>query len=102
MSWLQAIVMLLGGAASAASLSESIARGTRRRQEERATRHGTVSVVDAAKELESRIGGRVVPGTTKRGEPQIVIMRRKRGMPVPAEFAGYAVVLQPKLTIHEH
>lgn len=90
MGWLQTLVLLLGGAASAASLNESLNRGADRRREKHELKRGLISPRDAARELEHRIGGRVAIGRDHGGQ-KLVIMRAGRPGKVPREFAGYRV-----------
>lgn len=111
MSWLNTIVLLLTGAAAAASTSESIARGARRRQHKAHMRRGMILPKEAARELERRIGGRVAVGIDQWANPdyapddfrryKLVIMRHKRGAEIPKEFGGYRVEIQPKITLVE-
>lgn len=111
MGWLNTIVLLLTGAAAAASTSESLARGARRRKLQAYARRGMILPPEAARELERRIGGRVAVGVNELADPdlpptdphryKLVIMRHKRGAEIPKEFGGYRVEIQPKITLVE-
>lgn len=100
MGWLNAIVLALSGAAAAASLSESVAKGSRRRAKQAELKRGMILPKEAARELEHRIGGRVSVGVDHQGY-KLIIMRQRRGSSIPSKFAGYRVERQPQITLVE-
>lgn len=90
MQFLLQLATLFMGAAAAASLSESVAKGAKARKEHKQLKRGMILPKEAARELEHRIGGRVVVGKDLEG-PMLVIMRLRSGVRPPEEFVGYRV-----------
>lgn len=93
--WLANLVMVFTGLSAAASFSESIQKGKRRRIEERRLNRGMILPDEAAKELAHRLGGRVAVGKDLEGPLLVVI--RTRSPVIPGTFAGYRVRHQPHL-----
>lgn len=92
MQFLLQLATLIMGAAAAASLTESVAKGSRARREHRELKRGMILPKEAARELERLLGGRVVVGKDLDGPTLVVMRTRRRGeVTPPSTFAGYRV-----------